>query len=83
MKKRKKLGDEIYILPPHWSLYGFHCFLTTEDAFEWYGYSMPPPTVIRQYIIPKGTKVVEGRQGNYIVIITPLLINPRIGGKKI
>ena len=31
-----------------------------------------------EYIVPKGTKVLFGKQGDAEVVVTPVLINPRV-----
>ena len=68
-KKEVKSNDgKLYI--PH-----FHCFASFENAKHWDF----PRQYIRKYIIPKGTKVTIGKGANYYnIIVTPVLINPRI-----
>jgi len=59
---------------------GFHCYATIKaakdekDSWDF----VCTHFEIKRYIIPRGTLVVVGKEYNQMVIVTPILINPRI-----
>ena len=64
---------------------GFHCHLSEEDAqqhaYRFRCYFAIARPVILDYILPAGTTVTFGKSGYGTIVVTPILINPRIPEK--
>lgn len=63
---------------------GFHCCLTKSDceiiggsSDRGLGWLRRPGCTVLKYIIPKGTEVLQGKQNDIDMLVTPVLINPR------
>lgn len=61
---------------------GFHCCITERDCKkmcnEYLGWGVRKNCKVLDYIIPKDTLVQYGADGEFKVIVTPVLINPRV-----